>query len=175
MANLNKVLLIGRLTRDPESRTTPSGNTVVVFGLAVNRTWTRRDSGEKVEETCFVDIEAWGRTGETIARYMKKGRQIFIEGRLKFDQWERDGQRRSKLSVVADTFQFIDSQNGGGGGGDSQAGGYGQAGSYAQGGGQPRQQAQAPASGSPQGGAPQGGGPQAGGPDDFPADDDIPF
>ncbi len=120
MANLNKVLLIGRLTRDPESRSLPSGNSVVSFGLATNRTYTKRDSGEKVEETTFVDVEAWGRTGETIARYMKKGRQIFVEGRLKFDQWERDGQRRSKLSVVCDTFQFIDSQssgNGGGGGG----------------------------------------------------------
>ena len=121
MANLNRVLLIGRLTRDPESRTTPSGQTVVQFGLAVNRTYTRRDSGEKVEETAFVDIEAWGRTGETIARYMRRGRQIFVEGRLKFDSWERDGQRRSKLSVVCENFQFIDSQNGGQGGG---GGGY---------------------------------------------------
>ena len=93
------------------------------MGLAVNRTYTRRDSGERVEETCFVDVEAWGRTGETIARYMKKGRQIFIEGRLKFDSWERDGQRRSKLSVVADTFQFIDGQGDGGGGGGG-GGGY---------------------------------------------------
>ncbi len=117
MANLNKVLLIGRLTRDPESRSTPSGQTVVSLGLAVNRTYTRRDSGEKVEETAFVDVEAWGRTGETIARYMRRGRQIFIEGRLKFDSWEKDGQRRSKLSVVAETFQFLDSQNGGGNGG----------------------------------------------------------
>jgi single-strand DNA-binding protein len=123
MANLNKVLLIGRLTRDPESRSTQSGQTVVNFGLAVNRTYTRRDSGERVEETCFVDIEAWGRTGETIARYMRRGRQIFIEGRLKFDSWERDGQRRSKLSVVAETFQFIDSQNGGGGSDDGGSGG----------------------------------------------------
>ena len=83
----------------------------------MNRTYVKRDSGEKVEETCFVDVEAWGRTGETIARYMKKGRQIFIEGRLKFDTWEREGQRRSKLSVVCETFQFIDSQGGGDGGG----------------------------------------------------------
>ena len=69
MANLNKVLLIGRLTRDPETRTIPSGTTVTSFGLAVNRTYTRRDSGEKVEETCFVDIEAWGRQGETIVEF----------------------------------------------------------------------------------------------------------
>jgi len=125
MANLNKVLLIGRLTRDPETRATGAGSNVVQLGLAVNRTYTRRDSGEKVEETCFVDVEAWGRTGETIARYMKKGRQIFIEGRLKFDTWERDGQRRSKLSVVCENFQFIDSQGGGeGGGGGGGGGGY---------------------------------------------------
>ncbi len=154
MANLNKVLLIGRLTRDPESRTTSTGQTVVSFGLAVNRSYTRRDSGERVEETAFVDVEAWGRTGETIHRYMKKGRQIFIEGRLRFDSWERDGQRRSKLSVVAENFQFIDSQQDGQGGG---GGGYG--GSHA------------PARTQPQ---PAGVGetPQ----DDYaPVDDDIPF
>ena len=114
MANLNKVLLIGRLTRDPESRSIPSGTVVVSFGLAVNRVYNRRDSGEKVEETCFVDVEAWGRVGETIARYMSKGRSIFIEGRLKFDSWERDGQRRSKLSVVAENFQFLGDGGGGG-------------------------------------------------------------
>ena len=124
MANLNKVLLIGRLTRDPESRTTPSGASVTAFGLAVNRVYTRRDSGEKVEETCFVDVEAWGRTGENIQRYMRKGRQLFVEGRLKFDSWERDGQRRSKLSVVAENVQFLGGRddNGGGGGGGSNMG-----------------------------------------------------
>ena len=120
MANLNKVLLIGRLTRDPETRTTQSGSSVVAFGLAVNRTYVRRDSGEKVEETCFVDVEAWGRTGETIARYMSKGRQLLVEGRLKFDSWERDGQRRSKLSVVCENFQFL-GDRGGGGGGDARS------------------------------------------------------
>ena len=172
MANLNKVLLIGRLTRDPESRSTPSGQTVVSFGLAVNRTYTKRDSGEKVEETCFVDIEAWGRTGETIARYMNRGRQIFIEGRLKFDSWERDGQRRSKLSVVADTFQFLDSQGGGGQGGGGQGGGqsreYGQQQQRP-----PQQQQQQQQQQPPQ--QPAGGGgttPQ----DDYGTpDDDIPF
>lgn len=107
MANLNRVMLIGRLTRDPESRSTNSGSNVVSFGMAVNRVYMRRDSGEKVEETCFVDCEAWGRQGETIAKYMSKGRQLFIEGRLKFDSWERDGQRRSKLSVVVENFQFL--------------------------------------------------------------------
>jgi single-strand DNA-binding protein len=122
MANLNKVLLIGRLTRDPETRTIKSGTSVVSFGLAVNRTYYKGgdgngQGGEKVEETCFVDVEAWGRTGETIARYTKKGRQLFVEGRLKFDSWEKEGQRRTKLIVVADTFQFLDSGVGGGGAG----------------------------------------------------------
>ena len=153
MANLNKVLLIGRLTRDPETRATGGGSSVVSFGLATNRTYNRRDSGEKVEETTFVDIEAWGRTGETIARYMKKGRQIFVEGRMKFDTWERDGQRRSKLSVVCENFQFIDSQGGGGGGGGD-------------GGGQSRQRSES-------GAAPVGARetPQ----DDYEGNDDIPF
>lgn len=155
MANLNRVLLIGRLTRDPESRSLSSGTAVVSFGLAVNRTYVRRDSGEKVEETCFVDVEAWGRTGETIARYMRKGRQIFVEGRLKFDSWERDGQKRSKLSVVAENFQFIDS---GGGDGDDAGGG--------------RRERQPARSGARSG----GGGSSGDGPtpqDDY--DDDIPF
>jgi len=167
MANLNKVLLIGRLTRDPESRSTGGGSTVVSLGLAVNRTYTRRDSGERVEETCFVDVEAWGRTGETIARYMKKGRQIFIEGRLKFDTWERDGQRRSKLSVVCENFQFIDSQGGGGGGGGG--GGYQRdAGAPDQG-----QQSSGPQDSSQGAKAPVGARetPQ----DDYGESDDIPF
>ena len=165
MANLNKVLLIGRLTRDPETRATGAGSSVVQFGLAVNRTYTRRDSGERVEETCFVDVEAWGKTGETIARYMNKGRQIFVEGRLKFDTWEREGQRRSKLSVVCETFQFIDSQGAGGGSGQG-GGGHQQRGG--------------------QGGGGQGGGSQGDGgqsapvgaretPQDDYGDDDIPF
>ena len=121
MANLNKVMLIGRLTRDPETRNVSSGNAVVSLGLAVNRVYYNKSTNEKVEETTFVDVEAWGRQGETIARYTKKGRQIFIEGRLKFDTWERDGQRRSKLSVVCENFQFMDSgsEGGGGGGGPS--------------------------------------------------------
>src|SRR5207253_8922365 len=104
MANLNKVMLIGRLTRDPETRHTQGGNSVTNFGLAVNRTYRRKDSDEQVEETTFVDIEAWGKTGETFARYMKKGRQAYVEGRLKLDSWEKDGQKRSKLTVVMEEF-----------------------------------------------------------------------
>ena len=160
MANLNKVMLIGRLTRDPETRSLPSGASVVQFGLAVNRVYNNRQSGEKVEETAFIDCEAWGRTGETIARYLKKGRQLFVEGRLKFDSWEKDGQRRSKLSVVAENFQFIDSQSG-----ERQSAGEGGGGNFS--GQQQPQRGQAPV-GAPQG-TPQGT-PQ----DDY-ADDDIPF
>ena len=124
MANLNRVMLIGRLTRDPETRHIQSGMSVTNFGLAVNRSYRKKDSDEMVEETTFIDVEAWGKTGETFARYMKKGRQAYVEGRLKYDQWEKDGQKRSKLTVVMEEFQFLDSgQNGqggpgGGGGGE---------------------------------------------------------
>jgi single-strand DNA-binding protein len=156
MANLNKVLLIGRLTRDPESRATKGGTTVVAFGLAVNRTYTRQESNEKVEETCFLDCEAWGRQGENIARYMKKGRQIFLEGRLKLDAWEKDGQKHSKIRVVVENFQFIDSQ--GGGGEDGGSGGGNRARPAAK---------SAPVAATTPGETPQ---------DDYPAqDDDIPF
>ena len=120
MANLNKVMLIGRLTRDPETRHTSGGNSVTNFGMAINRSYRKKDSDELVEETTFVDIEAWGKGGETFARYMKKGRQAYIEGRLKLDTWEKDGAKRSKLTVVMEEFQFLDGgagANGGGGGG----------------------------------------------------------
>lgn len=164
MANLNRVLLIGRLTRDPEQRTIQSGNTVCSFGLAINRTYSRKDSGEKVEETTFVDCEAWGRSAETITRYVSKGRQLFVEGRLKFDTWERDGQRRSKLSVVVENFQFLDS---GDRGGDQQRGGQQRGGQQAVGARDSGGYGGAP-SGGGQGGGGQGGGNQ-------PPMDDIPF
>ena len=127
MANLNKVMLIGRLTRDPETRSTAGGNSVTNFGIAVNRTYRRKDSDEQVEETTFVDVEAWGKTGETFARYMKKGSQAYVEGRLKLDSWEKDGQKRTKLLLVMEEFQFLDSanRNGGAGGGGGGGGGEG--------------------------------------------------
>jgi single-strand DNA-binding protein len=109
MANLNKVFLIGNLTRDPELRYTPSGTAVASFGIAVNRTWTGQ-SGEKKEEVCFVDINMFGRRAEVINEYFSKGNPIFIEGRLQFNQWEtKDGQKRNTLRVVAENFQFIGS------------------------------------------------------------------
>jgi len=126
MANLNKVLLIGNLTRDPELRQTPKGTAVAQFGIAVNRTF-RGEDGQSREEVTFVDLEAWGKQAETIAKFMTKGRPIFIEGRLKLDQWEdkNGGGKRSKLRVVVENFQFLGSrqggeEGGGGGGGFSQ-------------------------------------------------------
>lgn len=107
MANLNKVFLIGRLTRDPELRYTQGGTAVAEFGLAINRSYTT-SSGEKREETTFVDIIVWRRRAELVCEYLSKGSPIFIEGRLELDAWETpDGQKRSKLRVVADNFQFL--------------------------------------------------------------------
>jgi single-strand DNA-binding protein len=125
MANFNKVYLMGNLTRDPEMRVTPKGTAICQFGLAISRSW-KDESGQTREETAFVDIEAWGKQGEVISKYCTKGRPLFVEGRLKFDQWEdkTSGQKRSKLKVVLENFQFIggrgDGAPGGGGpGGDA--------------------------------------------------------
>jgi len=109
MANgYNKVILMGNLTRDPEMRYTPSGTPVTEFGLAVNRRYTTKDAQQK-EEVAFVDITAWGRQAEVIHQYMKKGRRLFLEGRLVYDAWtSKDGQKRSKLRVRLDSFQFMD-------------------------------------------------------------------
>ncbi len=110
MANLNKVFLIGNLTRDPELRYLPSNMPVVNIGLATNRRF-KNSQGEQQEEATFVDCEAFGRTAEVINQYLRKGRPLFIEGRLKFDQWQdRDGNNRSKLKVIVEGFQFIDSR-----------------------------------------------------------------
>jgi len=116
MANFNKVLLIGNLTRDPELKYLQSGQAVVNIGLAVNRKYKNRNTQEMVEETTFVDVEGWGQQAETFSKYMTKGRPVFIEGRLRLDSWEgKDGQKRTKLRVVMENFQFL------GGGGDRNA------------------------------------------------------
>ena len=109
--NYNKVILLGNLTRDPEVRVTPKGTSICQFGLAVNRDY-KTEGGEKQSEVTFVDVEAWGKQAETVARYCVKGRPLLIEGRLKFDQWEdkASGQKRSKLKVVLESFQFIGSK-----------------------------------------------------------------
>ena len=112
MPSYNKVLLMGNLTRDPQLKQTPNNMSVVEIGLACNRKFKGKD-GDMREEVTFVDCEAWGRTAETIAKYLSKGRPVFVEGRLKLDQWQdKDGNNRSKLRVVIESFQFIDSRGG---------------------------------------------------------------
>jgi single-strand DNA-binding protein len=115
MANFNKVILAGNLTRDPELRYTPKGTAIAKIGLAINRKW-KSESGEMKEETTFVDVNAFGKTAETIGQYLKKGRPILIEGRLRYETWDdkQSGQKRSKLGVVMESFQFIDSNRTGG-------------------------------------------------------------
>lgn len=110
MASFNKVILVGNLTRDPELRYTPKGLAIAKIGVAVNRRWTS-ESGEQRDETTFVDVDAFGKQAETIGQYLKKGRPILIEGRLRLDQWDdkQSGQKRSKLGVVLENFQFLDS------------------------------------------------------------------
>jgi single-strand DNA-binding protein len=110
MANYNKVLLMGNLTRDPELKRTSSDMAVAQVSIAVNRQYKDRN-GEQVKETTFVDCEAWGRTAEVMAQYLSKGKPVFVEGRLKLDQWQdKDGNNRSKLKVVIEKFEFIDSK-----------------------------------------------------------------
>jgi len=118
MASFNKVILAGNLTRDPELRYTPKGTAVARITLAVNRTFTSSEGGEKKEEVSFVDVDVWGRQAEVIAQYLKKGRPLLVEGRLKQDTWEDKNtkQKQSKLKVVLESFSFIDSGNRGGDG-----------------------------------------------------------
>jgi single-strand DNA-binding protein len=107
MADLNRVFILGRLTRDPEVRYTPKGTAVSELGVAINRTYKAQD-GTTREETCFVDVEVWGRQAETCKEFLAKGREVFIEGSLKLDQWtDTEGKKKSKLGVRADRVQFI--------------------------------------------------------------------
>lgn len=124
MASLNKVMLIGNLTRDPELRVTPKGTAICQFGLAVNRQF-KDESGATRDETTFVDIEAWGKQGETVAKFCTKGKPLFVEGRLKLDTWDdkTTGQKRSKMKIVLENFQFLGGREGGEGGGASRAAG----------------------------------------------------
>ena len=115
MANLNKVLLIGRLTADPEVRYTASGLNIASLRLAVNN-YRKGPDGNRIEEACYIDATAFGKTGELAQQYLKKGRQVFIEGHLRFEQWDdkNTGQKRSKHTVTVDNIQFLDSREGGG-------------------------------------------------------------
>jgi single-strand DNA-binding protein len=155
MANLNRVILAGNLTRDPELTYTPNNTPVCKFGMAINRNWTDRNSGEKREDTCFVDLTAFGRQAEVINQYMAKGRGLLVEGRLHYSQWSNpEGQKRSKLDVVIENFQFLGRPGEGGSG--------------------PRTAAAAGAAGAESAAAPSGGSWA----DDAPPptkDEDIPF
>jgi len=116
MANFNKVMLMGNLTRDPQLSYLPSQTPVVEFGLAVNRKWTSKE-GESKEEVCFVDCRAFSRLAENINKYMRKGRPIFVEGRLVYEQWTaQDGSKRSKHRIHVDNCQFLGGPVGGGAG-----------------------------------------------------------
>ena len=113
MASLNKVLLMGNLTRDPELRFTAGGSALTKFGLAVNRKYKQGE--EWKEDVCFVDITVWGKQAETCAEYLSKGKSVFIDGRLNFSSWEsKEGQKRNKLDVVANSVQFLGNTGSGG-------------------------------------------------------------
>jgi single-strand DNA-binding protein len=148
MASFNKVIIAGNLTRDPELRYTPKGTAVARIGVACNRKW-KSETGEMKEEVTFVDVDAFGKTAETIGQYLKKGRPILIEGRLRYETWEdkQTKQKKSKLGVVLETFQFLDSGGGRGDGGE----------------GVPASSRPAPSAPAPEGG------------DAEPPQDDVPF
>jgi single-strand DNA-binding protein len=118
MASFNKVILLGNLTRDPEIRYTPKGSAVCDLGIAVNRQYTL-ENGERREEVTYVDVVLWARLAEIAAEYLKKGRPVFIEGRLQLDTWDdkQSGQKRSKLRVIGENMQMLGSPRGAGGGG----------------------------------------------------------
>lgn len=117
--SINQVILMGNLTRDPELRTTPSGQSVCSFSIAVNRSWQGQD-GQAQEAVDYFDVTAWGKLGELVNQYLSKGRKCLIQGRLSQRSWEQDGQKRSKVEVVANDVTFLDG-GGGSAGGDSGA------------------------------------------------------
>jgi single-strand DNA-binding protein len=164
MASFNKVMLMGNLTRDPEIKYTPKGTAIADIGLAVNRNYST-ESGERREEVTFIDVTLWGRVAEIVGEYCKKGRPLFVEGRLQLDTWDdkQTGQKRSKLKVVGENIQLLGGREGGGGGG----GGGGQGG----GGGEYEERAPSRPQGKP---APPPKRPPVD-PDLDAAEDDIPF
>ena len=120
MANVNKVILIGNLTRTPETKYLPSGQSVTDIGIAINEKYKPKD-GEMKETTTFVDVAIWGKMGEVVAQYCDKGSQLYIEGKLKLDQWESEGQKRSKISVTATGMQLLGGKQTDGAGGAAAA------------------------------------------------------
>jgi len=183
MASLNKVMIIGNLTRDPEIKYTPKGQAIAEISLAVNRNYSTAD-GEKREEVTYLEVTFWGKQAEVLGQWMKKGRPLYIEGRLRLDSWEdkESGKKQSRLRITGEEFQFLGSKNDGGGGGgtDDAEGGSsrgGSGGGYSQ--NRPSQnQLRPPQQSGGNDNAPrgnQGGGPR---PDAFPPgldDDEIPF
>ena len=159
MASFNKVILMGNLTRDPELRYTPKGTAIAKIGLAINHVWTN-EAGEKKENVTFVDVEVFGRTAENVGQYLRKGRPVLIEGRLKLDQWDdkQTGQKKSRLGVVAEIVQFLGSAPGAGEGGAPGAPGAPAA---------PRAARPAPSAAAPAAEPVEGDGP--------PESDDVPF
>lgn len=112
MAGYNRIIIVGNLTRDPEYKQLASGQAVCRLGLATNRQFKNRQSGDMVQEVCFIDIDVWGAQAESCRQYLQKGRQVLIEGRLKFDTWEDpNGQTRSKHTIVADRVVFLAAQD----------------------------------------------------------------
>jgi len=163
MGNFNKVILLGNLTRDPELRYTPKGTAIVKLGMAINRTW-KDDTGAAKEEVTFVDVDAFGRQAEVLAQYLRKGRPLFVEGRLRLDTWDdkQTGQKRSKLGVVLESFQFVDS-------GGARAGGE-------EGGAAPAARSRATAQPVPAASASANAAPSTAAPDGPPLEeDDVPF
>ena len=163
MASFNRVILLGNLTRDVEVRYLQSGTAVADVGMAVNDR-RKGQNGEWIEETTFVDVTLWGRTAEVAGEYLGKGSPLLVEGRLKYDSWEKDGQKRSKLTVVCERMQMVGSKGGGGGGG---GGGRGQSQEHDDGG----DYGDAP-SGPPRGASQRSAAPGAPPP---PTKDEIPF
>jgi single-strand DNA-binding protein len=174
MASFNRVILMGNLTRDVEVRYLQSGMAVCDIGLAVNDRRKNQQTGEWVEEVTFVDITLWGRTAEVAGEYLSKGSPVMIEGRLKLDQWEKEGQKHSKLKVVGERMQMVGAKGGGGSGGGGGGGGggrgsnqsYGSASNYDDGGDYGDMPSAPPRS------APQRAAPSAPPP---PTQDEIPF
>jgi len=157
---VNKVILIGNLGKDPEVRYTSGGQAVANLRIATSRSWTDKQSGQKKEETEWHDVEVWGKQAEQVGEYLAKGRQVYVEGRLKTDKWQdkTSGQERSRVKIVADSVRFL------GGGGAGAGGGAGRGG----GAGGPQRGGQAPDEGGPPPGFDEGSGGGSGGGDDIP-------
>src|SRR5512138_183995 len=162
---VNKVILVGNLGKDPEVRYTSGGQGVANLRIATSRSWTDKQSGQRKEETEWHDVEVWGKQAEQCGEYLAKGRQVYVEGRLKTDKWQdkQSGQERSKVKVVADTVRFLGGRGGGAGGAGGGRGGHGPADG-------PPGGFEEDAGGGSAGGGGGGGGPAGGG-----GPDDIPF